>query len=144
MMVSSRWKYPSYMFFRVSNFNESSVILILVELFYIMRLIKNATMLLEVFITGGSHAPTYAVLSHTWKGDEVSLYDFVSLSEEEKVRKKGYAKIQRNCERARKVVLDCSRSKPAVSTRPALRSSPKPSTPYPSGIWTLLFATSSL
>ncbi|KAK7735649.1 hypothetical protein SLS53_007390 [Cytospora paraplurivora] len=65
-----------------------------------MRLINTTTLDIEEFV--GSHPPSYAILSHTWGDQEVSLQDwyesknpFSNLSQ-----KKGYVKISEFCRTA--------------------------------------------
>jgi len=66
-----------------------------------MRLINTETGLLEDII--GDDIPTYAILSHTWEKDEVSMQEFQHLTDPEFARdpktkagkaKAGYIKIQ--------------------------------------------------
>jgi hypothetical protein len=65
-----------------------------------MRLINTQTMLLEEFI--GSNIPKYAILSHTWEKDEISLQELQhildpSLANDQKAQslraKQGYTKV---------------------------------------------------
>ncbi|KAI1256181.1 hypothetical protein MGN70_002343 [Eutypa lata] len=66
-----------------------------------MRLLNVHTRKLEEF-TGV--IPSYAILSHTWTSEEVSLQDLTSPDREKKTgRKKGYAKIEGLCA---KTILD--------------------------------------
>ena len=44
--------------------------------------------------------PPYAILSHTWGEDEVTLQDWTGLSPASLEFKKGYSKIKRCCEQA--------------------------------------------
>jgi hypothetical protein len=60
-----------------------------------MRLIDTETLEVREFI--GSHIPPYAILSHTWGHDEVSLHDMLSGNA---TAKQGYEKIKRCCETA--------------------------------------------
>jgi len=64
-----------------------------------MRLINTYTLQLEEF-TG--KPPSYAILSHTWTGEEVSLQEFTSPSPP--IHKEGYAKITNSCAITRKQV----------------------------------------
>lgn len=57
-----------------------------------MRLINVSTMLVEEFIS--ADVPQYAILSHTWEEEEVSLQDMKSLVAKSK---KGYGKIEATC-----------------------------------------------
>lgn len=61
-----------------------------------MRLIQTSTLEFEEFI--GTKIPIYAILSHTWEGEEVSFQDI--LSQTTSRRKKGYEKILRTCQLA--------------------------------------------
>jgi hypothetical protein len=66
-----------------------------------MRLINTQTGLLEDFTV--REIPQYAILSHTWTGEEVNLQEYTSRDEEtarEKVLKRGFAKIMKACELA--------------------------------------------
>lgn len=63
-----------------------------------MRLLNVETISLEEFV---DDEPRYAILSHTWEDDEVTFQDFTSLSEEQRCKKKGFAKILKTCELAR-------------------------------------------
>ncbi|RYP57315.1 hypothetical protein DL769_009560 [Monosporascus sp. CRB-8-3] len=69
-----------------------------------MRLINNESMELEDFM-GGSHAPDYAILSHTWEDGEVTFQDFTRPDGEVRSEKKGYRKIEKACDLARKTGL---------------------------------------
>ncbi|KAK0644599.1 heterokaryon incompatibility protein-domain-containing protein, partial [Cercophora newfieldiana] len=60
-----------------------------------MRLINTRTLKLDQFL---GRAPPYAILSHTWGNEEVSLQDFCS--ETRRARMKGFAKIQAACQEA--------------------------------------------
>jgi hypothetical protein len=57
-----------------------------------MRLLKTRTKELEFEEFAGRNVPLYAILSHTWGGDEVSLQDVLSGARDMKGRA-GYAKI---------------------------------------------------
>ncbi|KAH7068983.1 heterokaryon incompatibility protein-domain-containing protein [Paraphoma chrysanthemicola] len=61
-----------------------------------MRLLNVSTLLVEEF--DQCDVPPYAILSHTWEEEEVSLQDIQSGSA---YSKKGYAKIQSCCKQAR-------------------------------------------
>jgi len=60
-----------------------------------MRLINATTLRLEQFF---SDVPEYAILSHTWGDDEVTLQDWERL--EDAQTKTGYAKIEGSCRQA--------------------------------------------
>ncbi|KAH7088930.1 heterokaryon incompatibility protein-domain-containing protein [Paraphoma chrysanthemicola] len=61
-----------------------------------MRLLNVSTLLVEEF--NQRDVPPYAILSHTWEEEEVSLQDIQSGSAHSKI---GYAKIQNCCKQAR-------------------------------------------
>ncbi|KAH6664080.1 HET domain protein [Halenospora varia] len=63
-----------------------------------MRLINTSTMQLEEFM--GNTMPKYAILSHTWLDDEVSLQDYANM--EKASKQKGFAKIKLTCDQAQK------------------------------------------
>ncbi|KAH9209475.1 HET domain protein [Leptodontidium sp. 2 PMI_412] len=67
-----------------------------------MRLINVETMQLEEFMGGGGQAPKYAILSHTWEDEEVTFQDFTSVHRDTISQKKGYGKIKKTCQQARK------------------------------------------
>jgi hypothetical protein len=60
-----------------------------------MRLLNVRTRQLEEFF--GDAIPHYAILSHTWGKEEVTLQD---LAKEGHQRKQGYAKIEGCCQQA--------------------------------------------
>lgn len=62
-----------------------------------MRLLNTSDMALATFI--GAQTPTYAILSHTWAGDELLLQDLAQLHLHR--HKKGYLKLDAACARAR-------------------------------------------
>ncbi|ROV94095.1 hypothetical protein VMCG_08243 [Cytospora schulzeri] len=66
-----------------------------------MRLINTTTLDLEVFI--GHHLPRYAILSHTWGEEEVSLQDWSNRNDPSSTisARSGYAKIVACCRTAR-------------------------------------------
>lgn len=66
-----------------------------------MRLINTETLELEEFI--GSRPPSYAILSHTWKTEEVSLQDWYKRNDlfSNVSAREGYAKILGFCKIAR-------------------------------------------
>lgn len=70
-----------------------------------MRLINTKTWLMEEF--WGGPAPSYAILSHRWEAEEVSLRDWRkatkkgSLSPEHLRSRRGFRKVSRFCEYAR-------------------------------------------
>ncbi|KAL6906939.1 HET domain protein [Trichoderma evansii] len=63
-----------------------------------MRLIKVDTLTLEDFL--GADIPKYAILSHTWEAEEVTFQDFPH--HEIRSRKKGFHKIQKLCDLAKR------------------------------------------
>jgi hypothetical protein len=65
-----------------------------------MRLINSNTLQLEAFFT--SPVPDYAILSHTWGPEEVTLQQFISSDERHEIqRRSGYIKIKEACALAR-------------------------------------------
>lgn len=62
-----------------------------------MWLINVETFQLEYFME--SKIPKYAILSHTWEDEEVTFQEF---GQDSAKSKKGYRKIERTCEEARK------------------------------------------
>ncbi|KAF2870379.1 heterokaryon incompatibility protein-domain-containing protein, partial [Massariosphaeria phaeospora] len=60
-----------------------------------MRLLNTSTFEIEVF--QGCAIPEYAILSHTWEDEEVSLQDFHT---DAVINKKGYRKVKGFCEKA--------------------------------------------
>ncbi|KAF5136696.1 Vegetative incompatibility protein HET-E-1 [Metarhizium anisopliae] len=64
-----------------------------------MKLINVESGLLEEFVGA---IPHYAILSHTWGEDEVIFQDFVHSSQEARRQKKGFAKILKTCELAKR------------------------------------------
>jgi len=63
-----------------------------------MWLINTETLALEYVLP--EKAPAYAILSHTWGGEEITLADFQRLDITTKA-KSGFAKIKKTCELAR-------------------------------------------
>lgn len=63
-----------------------------------MKLIDTTTLELKEFF--GNAIPTYAILSHTWEGDEVSYQDFI-LPRRSAEESKGFLKIDQTCILAR-------------------------------------------
>lgn len=61
-----------------------------------MRLINVDTFELEEYF--GASIPVYAILSHTWGAEEVTLQEWQR--DERPVRKAGFKKISRACHRA--------------------------------------------
>jgi hypothetical protein len=61
-----------------------------------MRLINVATFRMEEFL--GNNIPKYAILSHTWGNEEVSLAEFDTPAARQK---EGYQKIVYTCDQAR-------------------------------------------
>jgi Heterokaryon incompatibility protein (HET) len=70
-----------------------------------MRLINSESLTLEEFIGGGYNTPKYAILSHTWEDGEVTFQDFAYLNRDERAQKKGFRKIQKTCDLAKKAGL---------------------------------------
>jgi hypothetical protein len=66
-----------------------------------MRLLHTTTLTLHEFPPDG--IPPYAILSHTWEGEEVALQELESGTGN---RKKGYSKIENFCESARHAGLE--------------------------------------
>ena len=64
-----------------------------------MRLLHSSRLELTYFIAD-EDIPPYAILSHTWGEDEVSLQDWQTLSSFDINFRKGYSKIKRCCEQA--------------------------------------------
>ncbi|KAJ6443007.1 HET domain-containingprotein [Purpureocillium lavendulum] len=62
-----------------------------------MRLINVESLVLEEFMAGGSEAPPYAILSHTWGDGEVTFQDFTHSDESVRSRKHGFDKISKTC-----------------------------------------------
>ena len=60
-----------------------------------MRLLHSRTLELKEFFD--SYVPPYAILSHTWENDEVTLQDMQGPNA---ARKAGYVKIVRCCRQA--------------------------------------------
>jgi hypothetical protein len=50
--------------------------------------------------TADEDIPPYAILSHTWGEEEVSLQDWKAMSSFDINLKRGYSKIKRCCEQA--------------------------------------------
>ena len=61
-----------------------------------MRLLHSETLQLKEFV-GDDNVPPYAILSHTWEGDEVTFQDIASPNVE---RKAGYTKMKYACDQA--------------------------------------------
>ena len=61
-----------------------------------MRLLNTSTFRLESFF--GRELPIYAILSHTWGDDEVTLQDMAT--PEESGPKSGYTKLRGCCRKA--------------------------------------------
>ncbi|OAQ76079.1 HET domain-containingprotein [Purpureocillium lilacinum] len=66
-----------------------------------MRLINVESLVLEDFMAGGSDAPPYAILSHTWGNEEVTFQDFINPDQTVRSRKQGFAKISKTCSLAK-------------------------------------------
>jgi hypothetical protein len=71
---------------------------VLVSLIVDMRLLNSRKLQLEEFI-GDANVPPYAILSHTWGKEEVTLQDMVSTTGSFR-KKKGFKKIQYCCSQA--------------------------------------------
>lgn len=69
-----------------------------------MRLLNSRSLQLEEFI-GDANVPSYAILSHTWGEEEVTLQDMVSTTGSLK-EKEGFKKIQYCCSQALADELD--------------------------------------
>ncbi|KAF2186621.1 HET-domain-containing protein [Zopfia rhizophila CBS 207.26] len=65
-----------------------------------MRLINTQTLEVELFASG-SMVPAYAILSHTWGNDEVTLQDLASVDRSLYRAKIGYQKVEATCHQAR-------------------------------------------
>lgn len=65
-----------------------------------MRLINTTTLALEEFTE--QDIPPYAILSHTWSQNEVSLQEMLETTQEELEEKEGYHKISGFCDYARR------------------------------------------
>lgn len=65
-----------------------------------MRLIDTKTLRLKEF--WGDDIPRYAILSHTWETEEVTFQQFTQLSRDVLSKLKGFTKIQRTCQLARR------------------------------------------
>jgi hypothetical protein len=61
-----------------------------------MRLLNTSTLIVEEFLQ--SRVPEYAILSHTWREEEVTLHDLHSGAA---ISKKGFAKLTGCCKKAR-------------------------------------------
>ncbi|KAH7142640.1 HET domain protein [Dactylonectria estremocensis] len=70
-----------------------------------MRLINNELLALEEFM--GS-APNYAILSHTWEDGEVTFQDFTNPNSNVRSQKKGFGKILRTCDMAKRAGIKYS------------------------------------
>lgn len=64
-----------------------------------MRLL-NAHDLTLAYFNDERHVPDYAILSHTWSNDEVSLKDITELSPDQLIKKRGYEKVKTSCSKA--------------------------------------------
>jgi hypothetical protein len=60
-----------------------------------MRLLHTKDLLLRNFVSG--NCPEYAILSHTWEDEEVTLQD---MEKGVAPTKKGYQKLTSSCQRA--------------------------------------------
>ncbi|KAH6973984.1 HET domain protein [Ilyonectria destructans] len=70
-----------------------------------MRLINNESLTLDLFM--GS-VPQYAILSHTWEDGEVTFEDFTNPELSVRSQKRGFGKIQRMCDLAKRAGLKYS------------------------------------
>jgi hypothetical protein len=61
-----------------------------------MRLLNTTSLKVEAFL--GDEFPCYAILSHTWEKEEVTLQDMQTSQAEQKA---GYSKLCGCCDRAR-------------------------------------------
>lgn len=100
-----------------------------------MRLLHAKTFTFHEFF---DEVPPYAILSHTWRDDEVTLKDMVKGRAKSK---KGFQKILYCAEQALKDGYDYIGWIPAVFSRPAVPSYRKPSTRCTGGIRTRKSAT---
>jgi hypothetical protein len=89
----------------------------------IMRLLNSTTLKLREFF--GSEIPPYAILSHTWGEDEVSLNELQAGNVRQK---KGFQKIERCCKIAAENGYEYAWVDTAVSTKRVVRSFRKQST----------------
>jgi hypothetical protein len=92
---------------------------------HIMRLINTKTLQLSNFFDGDT--PPYAILSHTWGGEEVTLREMQS--EVQPTYKKGYKMIELCCLLAVKENLSyawvdtcCNEPVTSASTNPAVQN----------------------
>lgn len=70
-----------------------------------MRLINVETYELKGFFT--EKTPPYAILSHTWGAEEVTLQDWARLKSDESIKhKSGFQKIKGACRQAKKDNLE--------------------------------------
>ncbi|KAI1818510.1 HET domain protein [Poronia punctata] len=67
-----------------------------------MRLINTETFALEEFMGSGPADLEYAILSHTWEDEEVTFQDFVRPDNAYRNNMKGFGKIVKMCELARR------------------------------------------
>lgn len=67
-----------------------------------MRLLHSKTMKFKEFM-GDDNLPPYAILSHTWGGDEVTYQEMTSWKPK---RRAGYTKIKYSCDQAIKDNLE--------------------------------------
>ncbi len=64
-----------------------------------LRLTHTKTLELQEF--WGSYVPRYAILSHAWEEEEVTIRQVTQLPKEELAKRKGFAKIKETCNLAR-------------------------------------------
>ncbi len=67
-----------------------------------MRLINTSTLELKQFV--GAQVPAYAILSHTWEEDELTLQDLAN--PQVASQKRGFAKVKETCRLARQAGID--------------------------------------
>jgi hypothetical protein len=69
--------------------------------FVSMRLLNSRSWQMVEFLSEET-TPPYAILSHTWGSEEITLREWESLPAEQVQRKQGYAKIILTCQQADK------------------------------------------
>lgn len=69
-----------------------------------MRLLRTRNLELKEFY--GSQVPPYAILSHTWGDDEITFQEFTREDDSQIYYRKGYQKITKACERARRKKIE--------------------------------------
>lgn len=63
-----------------------------------MRLLNSESFEIKEFV--GDRIPEYAILSHTWEGDEVLFADMQDLQSGRARSKRGWSKVERFCQKA--------------------------------------------